>query len=61
MNKKILGIKIGTALHFLLCIVVAIAAWFLIQFTVYQPSPTDANDIAEAEEQTAYVSDFCQY
>jgi len=50
MNKKILGIKLGTILHFILWVIIAIAAWFLIKFTVYQ-AEISASKVAEA---TAY-------
>lgn len=51
MNKKFLGIKLSTILHFILCVIIAIAAWFLIKFTVYQ-AEASGNMVAEA---TAYL------
>lgn len=36
MNKKFLGIKLSTILHFVLCVVFAVVAWFLIQYSVYE-------------------------
>ncbi len=33
MNKKILGIRIGTLLQFFVCIVLAFIIWFVVQYT----------------------------
>ncbi len=36
MNKKFLGMKLSTILHFIICIVFAIVAWFLILYASYE-------------------------
>ncbi len=43
MNKKILGIRIGTILQFLVCVVLAFVIWFVVQYT---NSQVDVNDAA---------------
>jgi hypothetical protein len=43
MNKKILGIKLGTLLQFLVCVVLASIIWFVVQYT---NSQADANTAA---------------
>lgn len=43
MNKKFLGIKIGTILQFLVCVVLAFVIWFVVQYT---NSQIDAGDAA---------------
>ena len=32
MNKKIFGIKIGTILTFIVCLVIAIALWAMVKY-----------------------------
>ena len=50
MNKKILGIRIGTILQFLVCVVLAFVIWFVIKYT---NSQVGANDTA------ALVASLC--
>ena len=46
MNKKILGIKLGTILQFFVCVVLAFIIWFVVQYT---NSQTEANTAAIGE------------
>ena len=42
MNKKIFGIKIGTILQALVCLVVAFAIWFIVKYmNLQEASSTD--------------------
>ena len=45
MNKKILGIKIGTMLQFLVCVVLAFIIWFVVQYTNSQIDADNATAI----------------
>ena len=33
MNKKFLGIKIGTMIQFVVCVILAFIIWFVVQHT----------------------------
>ena len=46
MNKKILGIKLGTILQFFVCVVLAFIIWFVVQYTNSQ-AEKDAAALAE--------------
>ncbi len=48
MNKKIFGIKIGTILQFLLCLILAAIIWFVVQYA------NSSNDIVEEEAHTLF-------
>lgn len=50
MNKKILGIKLSTILHFIICVAFALVAWFLIGYTTYKTAATPSNQPAEHEQ-----------
>ena len=43
MKKKIFGVKFGTVLGVLLCVVVAVAFWFMVKY-----SQIDSADVASA-------------
>ena len=50
MNKKFLGMKLSTILHFIICIVFAIVAWFLILYASYE-----LKEVEECEQETTYL------
>ena len=53
MKKKFLGIKIGTIIQFLVCVILAFIIWFVVQYT---NSQVDHNDSAMIEVLTSHLS-----
>lgn len=60
MKKKIFGIKIGTIIQFVLCLIFAFAIWLSVRYSALFSD--DNNDTTEIDEQSAFAlstdSDF---